>query len=264
MNMFWRELRAHRRSLIVWCVCMVLGVLSGMAKYPAYSAGTASSRLFAQLPHSLRALLGMADGDVTTLPGFYAFLFRYVQLTFAFHAALLGGGILAKEETDKTAEFLLAKPVSRAQVLTAKLMAAVVNVIVLNLVTFAVTVPAAAAYGKGHSIAGEVAAFHLSLLLLQLIFLAVGALCAAVRRNPAGAGAAASGVVLAAWAVEEITTLSSRVSFLNILSPFQYVDVGRVLGGRGLGPLAVLGSLLLAGALTAGAYAGYRRRDPRL
>ena len=35
-------------------------------------------------------------------------------------------------------------------------------------------------------------------------------------------------------------------------------------GGRGLGPLAVLGSLLLAGALIAGAYAGYRRRDPRL
>ena len=73
MNIFLRELKANRKALIIWSVCMVLFVLSGMSKYTAYSAGGASADLFAKMPFSLKALLGIGSFDVSTMPGFFAF-----------------------------------------------------------------------------------------------------------------------------------------------------------------------------------------------
>lgn len=261
-NIFRRELRAGLRGLLIWCACMALGVISGMAKYPTYSAGSASARVFQELPRTMQALMGMGDGDVTTLPGFYAFLFRYVQLAFAFHAALLGCGVIGREERDKTAEFLLAKPVSRGAVVTAKLLAALAAAAVLNLVTFGVTVPLAQAYGKGQSITGEVAALHASLFFLQMIFLSLGALVAAVRRSAAGAGAIAAVAVLGTFVVAELTSLVSGLGALNVLTPFHYFSVRRVLAGNGLDPLVAVACVLLTAVFTVGTYVGCRRRDP--
>lgn len=50
---------------------------------------------------------------------------------------MLGSGIISKEERDKTAEFLLVKPVSRAHIMTAKLLAALTLLAVFFLVTYA-------------------------------------------------------------------------------------------------------------------------------
>ncbi|WP_318505648.1 hypothetical protein [Bacillus sp. T3] len=38
MNLFWREMKAHRKSLILWSIGMILMVYSGMGKYEAYSS----------------------------------------------------------------------------------------------------------------------------------------------------------------------------------------------------------------------------------
>ncbi|GJM78594.1 hypothetical protein HMSSN139_10900 [Paenibacillus sp. HMSSN-139] len=99
--------------MIIWSVCLFLLVVSGMSKYSAYSAGGASSEVFDTMPRTIKALLGMGSFDVTQMAGFFAMLFLYIELTVAIHAVLLGSGIIAKEERDKTVEFLMAKPVSR-------------------------------------------------------------------------------------------------------------------------------------------------------
>ena len=38
MNIFLRELKSHRKSLIFWSIGVFLMVVSGMAKYDAYSS----------------------------------------------------------------------------------------------------------------------------------------------------------------------------------------------------------------------------------
>ncbi|HEX2927464.1 MAG TPA: ABC transporter, partial [Ruminiclostridium sp.] len=50
MNIFIRELKANRKALIIWSVCMFLFVLSGMAKYTAYSSGGATGDVFEKMP----------------------------------------------------------------------------------------------------------------------------------------------------------------------------------------------------------------------
>lgn len=261
MNIFLREMKANRKALIIWCACMILGGLSGMTKYTVYSSGGASSQALKELPQSMKALFGMGTLDVTTMSGFFAFLFLYIVVAAAIHAALLGSGIVAKEERDKTTEFLMAKPVSRYAVITSKLLASLINILILNLVTFASSILMVAVYNKGKDISDEVALFFLSMFIIQLIFLSLGALISAILKNAKSAGSLASGAVLVAYVITEITNINDNLNILNVFSPFKYFSITRIVSGNGLNPGIVILSLLLVAAFSVSTYFFYAKRD---
>ena len=55
MNIFRREMKAHRWGLLFWSLGMVLLVVSGMAKFAAYvGPGSRSSRSWARCPRPCR------------------------------------------------------------------------------------------------------------------------------------------------------------------------------------------------------------------
>jgi ABC-2 type transport system permease protein len=260
MNIFLRELKANRKALIIWSVCMFLFVLSGMSKYTAYSSG-ASSDIFDEMPSTLKALLGIGSFDVTTMSGFFAFLYPYLALTTGIHAVLLGNGIIAKEERDKTTEFLMVKPVSRSTILTSKLLVALLNVVIINLVTYISSIVMVAAYNKGKSISGEIAMFLLSMFIIQLIFLSIGALLSAFIRKPKASGALATSILFGSYVISKITDLTDSVNALNVLSPLKYFSYQKIVDGNGLSLVIVFLSLLLIAVCIVFTYIFYRKRD---
>lgn len=261
MNIFLRELKANRKALIIWSVCMFLLVLSGMSKYTAYSSSGQNNALFNSMPHSLKALLGFGSFDVTTMSGYFAMLFLYIELTVAIHAVLLGAGIVAKEERDKTTEFLIVKPLSRTAVITAKLFAALVEVFVLNIVTLVSSIFMVDAYNKGADISGEIVRFMVSMFIVQLIFLSLGAALAAFIKNPKASGSLSAGVLLASFVVSKITDLTDRLNMLNLLSPFKYFSYKDLVEGGGLSAGIIIPAILLVAVLSALTYFFYRKRD---
>jgi ABC-2 type transport system permease protein len=260
MNIFLRELKANRKALIIWSVCMFLFVLSGMGKYTAYSSGS-TSEVFDKMPYSMKAMLGIGSFDVTTMSGFFAFLFPYLALTTAIHAVLLGSGIIAKEERDKTTEFLMVKPVSRNTIITLKLFAALVNIIIVNLVTLFSSIVMVAAYNKGKDITGEVVMFLLSMFIVQLIFLSLGTLLSAFIRNPKASGSLATGILFGAYVISKITDLTDGVNALNVLSPFKYFSYENIVNGKGLSFGIVVLSMLLVAVFSVATYFFYTKRD---
>lgn len=261
MTIFLRELKANRRALLLWCLCMVLGVAGGMSKYTAYSSGAAGNQVFQQLPYSVRALLGIGSFDVTRMSGFFILLYFYIELALGAHAAFLGSGILAKEELGKTTEFLMAKPVSRATVVSSKLFAAVLNAIVVNLVTLGSSLALAPAVSKGQDVRGEILTLFGSLFLVQLLFLGLGTLAAAYFRSPKAAAPAVTGILLVAFAAAEVTNLTDKLDFLIVLSPFKYFSFTRAVDGGGIEPLAAVITAMLALACFAGTFLFYKDRD---
>jgi len=264
MNIFVRELKANRRALMIWCICLFSLVASGMMKYTAYTAGGQSSQLLNGLPHSLKALLGFGRFNPTTMPGYFAMLFLYVEITVAIHAALIGCDMIAKEERDKTAEFLMTKPIGRSVVLSSKLAAAFVNIVIVNLITLASSVVLVRHYNKGSDISREILLFMLSMLLVQLIFMTLGAALAAGLSNSKSAGSMAIGIVLVGYVISRITDLTNRLNFLNVLSPFKYYSYTDIVNGRGLNMLIVLLSSLLIAGLVGWAYLSYQKRDVQI
>lgn len=260
MNIFLRELKANRKALIIWSVCIFLLVLSGMSKYTVYSSGN-SSEIFNKMPYSLKALLGMGSFDVTKMSGFFAFLFPYLEITTAIHAVLLGSSIIAKEERDKTTEFLMTKPVSLSTIITSKLLAAFINILIVNVATLISSILIVNAYNKGKDISGEIAMFLLSMFIVQLIFLSMGALLSAFMKNPKASGSVAAGILFGSFVISKITDLTDKINAINVLSPFKYFSYQDIVNGNGLSVGISIISFVLIFIFYASTYFFYMRRD---
>ncbi len=261
MNIFIRELKANRKAFIIWSICMVLLVVSGMGKYTAYSSGGASSDVFTKLPFTMKVLLGIGSFDVTTISGFFTVLFPYLEITTAIHAVLLGCGIIGKEERDKTTEFLIAKPVSRKTIITAKLLAALFNIILINLITLVTSIAMVSSFNKGEPITSEIIAFLFSMLLVQLIFFSLGTLLSAILRKPKASGSIATSILLGSFAISKVTDMTQNLDVLNVLSPFKYFSYEDIVYESSLNIGIVLLSFLLVIVFIVSTYFFYQRRD---
>jgi len=261
MNVFMIELKANRKALIIWSVCMALLVLSGMGKYTAYSSGGASSAVFDKLPSTMKVLLGLNGFEVTKISGFFAFLFPYLEITTAIHAALLGSSMIAKEERDKTTEFLIAKPISRNAIITSKLLAALVNVIILNLVSLLSSLAIVPSFNSGEDITGEILILHLIMFLVQLIYLSLGALLASCLRKSKISGTIAADIIIAGYILSKVTDLVEHLKVLNIFSPFKYFSLQKAVVGNEISVSIMLLCLALVAVFTAFTYFFYQRRD---
>ena len=81
--------------------------------------------------------------------GFYAVeCGNILGLGGAFFAALCAVSVISKEEKEHTAEFLLTHPVSRASILTDKLIAVILQILILNVAVYLAAVCSVAAIGE--------------------------------------------------------------------------------------------------------------------
>lgn len=263
MNVFIKELRSSWRSVLYWGIGMLFLVYSGMQKYSAYaSSGQNVNEIFKTFPKALAAIFGMAPNlDLTKAGDWFALLVVYVVVTLAIHASLLGAGILAKEERDKTAEFLYAKPISRATAVTAKLASALINVIVLNVFTTAVSIPIVASFNKGASPNKDIVLMMTGVLLVQLIFLTLGMVMAALVKRPRYAASAASGIMFVTFFISLYIDITDKAQWLKYITPFKYFDPRTISHTMKLDPGFIALSAVLIIAFVAATYLLYGNRD---
>lgn len=180
MNVFLRELAANRRSTIIWMVAMAgMVTLFMLGMYPAFTQDVeASKALLEGLPEAVRAAFSISIDTFFSIFGFYAYFLSFAVVAAGIQAMNVGTGVISKEFSGKTADFLLSKPIHRPAVITAKLAAALVS-IVLTAVAFGVAgFLAATASADEPFSAGTFFLLSLTLLLVQLFFMTLGALFA--------------------------------------------------------------------------------------
>lgn len=266
MNVYLRELRASRRSLILWCAGMFLFILASMGKYAAgVASGQSFDAIIGEMPPALQALFGTSDLTFSKASGFYGMIYLYLLLLAAIHASMLGAVIISKEERDRTSEFLFVKPVTRTGVITSKLLAALTCAVVLNLVTWASSVWLVGYYGKGEDAGAGIARLMAGMFFVQLVFLSVGAAAAATLKRPKGAAGIAAGIMLAAFFLDVAIDINGKIDWLKFLSPFEYFNAKLIIGhGEGLSAGYIALCAALTAALTAAAYVFFRKRDLRV
>jgi ABC-2 type transport system permease protein len=185
----------------------------------------------------------------------------YLGLMLGVHAVLLGAGIIAKEETDKTIEFLATKPVSRSRILFAKLLAALTAIVILNIVTLVTSIVTVAAFNEGPSINGDIAFLMPSVLFVQLWFLMIGASLAAIMRRPRRAAMYSAAVLLATFIISAFVDLSDRFSFLKYTTPFKYFDPKTIFAEGRYSVQYIIITIVALTILLAGSRSAYRSRD---
>lgn len=263
MNIFMREMKAHRKSLIFWSIGMIVMIFSQMSKYTATSSGDGQSlnTLMASMPKSLQAIIGSLSFDLSKLSGYYGMIFIYLALIATIHAAMLGADIISKEERDRTSEFLFVKPVSRIKIITAKLSAAFVNIIILNIVTLISSIALAGKYSKGESLTYVILNLMLGMFVLQLIFMFWGTGIAAVSKSSKSASSLTMGILLATFILYNAIGLNSHLEGLKYLTPYKYFDAKNLNSSVGFEPIFMILSGSMIAILLIVTYIFYRKRD---
>lgn len=180
MNVFLRELAAYRKSTLIWMAVMGTMAFVFMAgMWPGFASDiTAAKDLLSNLPRAVTAAFSISLENFFTVFGFYAYLLTFATVAVSIQAMNVGAGVISKEYSGKTADFLLSKPVKRWQVLSAKLAAALVSVVMVG-ATFGIVGYIGALIGTKEPFSAETfLLLSLTVLLVQLFFLVLGALFA--------------------------------------------------------------------------------------
>jgi len=262
MNIFFRELKAHWKGLLGWSIAMILLVASGMAKFSALGTGGQNANLvFAAFPKPVQAILGIQGLNLSTVIGYFGVLYLYIQLTATIHAAMLGAEIISKEERDKTSEFLFPKPVTRLRIITEKILAGLVNIIVLNIVTVASSIVMVAAFANNFLNNDMIIVMMAGLFIMQLLFFALGVALAGYFKNPKLPSIVATTILLGTYIIWVVIDLNSKLDFLKYFTPFKYFDASVLINDGRLDFVYVILSLVIISGLMLSAFLAFNKRD---
>jgi ABC-2 type transport system permease protein len=261
MNIFVRELKANRRSLLIWGVIVVLFVMVGVSKFSAYYENPDMLAILDDMPAAMLSAFNLKAFNLTTVTGFFGVMFSYYALLLSIAAAMWGSDIISKEERDKTVEFSLTLPVTRSHLVTAKTLAALANCIGLLLITWGASVVSAAKYQPDSEFYSFLALCMLALFIMQLIFLAIGIFLGCAMKQYRRVSSVAVSLLLGTYFLSVISALDKNLEFLKYFSPFKYFDAGMLLRESRFDVTFVGLSLAIVLASMVGAYLTYTRRD---
>ena len=261
MNIFFRELRANFKSLLIWSGIVILFSIVGFSKFSAFYNNPDLLSVVDAMPEGMIKAFNMDSFNLTTVTGFYGIMVNYMGLMLSIAAAMWGSDIISKEERDKTVEYSLTLPVKRSRLISAKIAAALVNCLLLLFVTWMATLVLAQSYAPDSQFYDFVSTSLWAFFFLQLIFLALGIFLGSALKQHKRAGSLAVSILLGTYFASVLTELSEDMAFLKYFSPFKYFDPLLMLRESRLEVGFALLSLLITAVALAGAYIAYSKRD---
>ncbi len=261
MNIYLRELRANLKSLIIWTVIMGLLITIAVAKYEGYRNNPELLQVLDSMPKALLEAFSLHAFNLTTLEGFFGVMFVYFALMGAIAAAMWGSEVISKEERLKTVEFALVLPVTRSRVVTAKALAALTNCVAFVLLTWGMSLLAARSYHPAADFYDFLALEMQAMLVMELIFLALGLLLGCAMKQYRRSSSAAVAIILGLYFMSAVQGMHEKLDFLKYLTPFKYFDAGEMFRtGRMDGTYLALSAAIVLVCVTV-AYWAYNRRD---
>jgi len=123
--------------MVTWSIAVIAIIFLMMSIFSSFAEDAAlMEETLASFPPELLAAFGMTDLDMASVLGYFSFIFVFVQICLAIQAANYGFSLVSVEERELTADFLLAKPVGRNQIMTSKLLSALTALAITNIVVW--------------------------------------------------------------------------------------------------------------------------------
>jgi ABC-2 type transport system permease protein len=261
MNIFFRELRANLKSLLIWCGVMFLLVMVAVAKFSAFAGDPSMLAMLDAMPKALIDAMSLRAFNLTTLIGFYGLMFLYFGLMGGIAAAMWGSDMISKEERDKTVEFSLVLPVSRSRVITAKALAALTDCVLFVLVTWVVSIVAVQSYKPDQAFYDFLTLEMEAMFVMELIFLSIGLLLGCAMKRYKLSGSTAVAIILVTYFLSVMSGMQEKLDFLKYFTPFKYFDAGELLHAGKMNGTYLLISAGIIVVCVAAAYWTYNKRD---
>ena len=259
MTIVKHELRQGRTAFLIWTGA--IGFLLAVCVYlfPEMKGQMEGiNRLFSSMG-AFTAAFGMDKLNFGTLIGYYSIeCGNVLGLGGAFYAALCAVDILSKEERLRTADYLLTHPVSRAQILTEKLTAVILQITVMNVIIYLISILTMTMIGETIPWR-ELNLQHLAYYLMQLETAGICfGISAFLRKGSTGAGLGLAAIL---YFVNLIANISKSARFLKYITPFGYCDGADITSAGKLDPGMVTVGMLIGAVCILAAFVKYMGKD---
>lgn len=261
MTIVNHELRRGKAALGIWTASIGFLLMICVCLFPEMKGEMdAVGDMFASMG-SFTDAFGMDRLNFGTLVGFYAIeCGNVLGLGGAFFASLIAVAALSKEEKDKTAEFLLTHPVSRVRVITEKLAAVLLQIVLMNGAVLGLSLLSMAMVGEEIPWK-EILLMHLAYFLLQVELAGICfGISAFTRRGSAGIGL---GLAAMMYFLNLIANIADSAQFLKYITPFGYCEGADIVTDGKLDGAMIGIGMLFAAAGIAAAYIRYSKKDIR-
>jgi len=261
MNMYLHELKSLLKTTMIWTCSMIALAVIYFSVYPGIAKDAAGFiKLLGGYPASVRAMLGISLGSITSLLGFYAMVFSFIALCGAIQAMNLGISILSKEARERTADFLLVKPVSRPTIVSAKLMAALTMILATNVLYYAaasiiVNIVKTSDYSNRLFFM-----INLTLLFIQLIFLAIGMVVSVFFAKLKSVLPISLGIVIGFYIIGAFIA-TGKSDGTRFISPFKYFDIPYIIKNSSYEIPYLITSAVIVIVAIAASYFIYTKKD---
>ncbi len=262
MNIFQHEFKMLLRSVITWSVAVAAVVFVYVSLFSAFAQNAElMNEMMANFPEQLLAAFGMGGINLATVLGYFSFVFLFVQVCLAIQAANYGFSLVSIEEREWTADFLLAKPVGRTQILTSKLLAALSGLTITNAVTWISSLLCVELF-KGDQTyeAGSLLLLLMSIVVFQLFFLSVGLVISLLVKRIRSVTPYAMGLGFGMYVLRAFGDMLGE-SVLEKITPFQHFNPTYIVQHQAYDLPLVLISVAVIVVSLVGSYVLYTRRN---
>ena len=261
-NIFWQEFKMHLRSVITWSVSVAALIFVFTSIFSSFAQDAALlNEMMANFPEALLTAFGMNGVNLATILGYFGLIFLFVQICLAIQAANYGFGLVSIEEREWTADFLLAKPVGRPQILTSKLLAALSGLTITNAVVWISSLVFINMF-KGDSTyeTKPLLLLLLSVVVFQLFFLAVGLVISLLVKRVRSVTPYAMGLGFGMYVLSVFGDMLGE-SVLEKVTPFKHFNPNYIVQhGAWDTPLVLISVAVIVVSLVA-SYVLYTKRN---
>lgn len=261
MNIIIREIKSNLKSLIIWSVSLSFAFLMMLMEFSAYYNNPEMADILDAMPQTLLEAFGMRGANLTTISGYMSIAGVYIHLMLAIYAILLGNALIAKEERDKTAGFLMTLPRTRNRIIWSKLLAGIFLCAIILVVVYGTIVAGTLRYEPDGAFYEFLSLLMVASAAIELIFLSLGALYATVIRRYKISSSVGLVTVFSLYILSVIVALSEKLDFLKHITPFKYFEASKILNEMRVGSGYLIGSILVSICFAVIAFKVYEKRD---
>lgn len=262
MNIYKHELKMNLGSVITWSVGLTGLLLFYMSMFSSFSGDAELlNEMMSNFPPELLAAFGMDNYDLTTVLGFFGVAFLLAQICFAIQASNYGFGLVSIEERELTADFLLAKPIGRSQILTAKLLAALTCLTLTSAVVWIVSFITVNVFGQGQTYSTQALILVLaSITIFQLFFLSVGVVVSLLVKRVRNVTPYSMALAFGMYVLSAFGGMLGEDS-LDLVTPFKHFDPHYITAHAAYDMPLVMISVAVIVVSVIASYVLYQRRN---
>ena len=263
--LYWRELKLNRTLSIVWAVTIASLIFMTMAAMPTMLKNSAVLANFVKAyPPAFMKAFNFDPASFASPLGFaVVYNMIYTMLLGSIFSISITARTLHREQVERTAEFLLVRPLSRGAIFASKFAAWLTLLVAMNVVLYATGVASLALFtpeGLTWSL-GDFNVVSAYAMLLMLSMGGVGFLLSAAARRARSLTGPAIGIVLGFYLLDIVAKLTENYRAIGWASPFKWVDTAVTAPGYALEPWRAACFAALFGATTIAAALVWRRKD---